>query len=277
MDNNKTNSLRYIILAPYIQVASALIGKSRKIGGNQFRHTWATTGILIDYKIVVPAILKAGLLHDLKEDAPELYFPDQIRNIDVDGPRVVELIEELSIRPGEPKHEYLLRVMTTGSYEAKIIKLADRISNLTDIQLGTFDVNKLNKTLAETEKYILPYAKDVNENMFYEIQDFIHRQTKYAHKTIELVVNKVMENVVDRIQDLDVAFEKKICDKCGTLVNKIEKLFSNPKENTEDNMKIVSQNIEELGLLMQQTLLEIIKDNDLSPDFLTTKIQNQSY
>ena len=42
--------MKSIILAPYILKATALIGVKRKVGGNQFRHAFATLGILIDYK-----------------------------------------------------------------------------------------------------------------------------------------------------------------------------------------------------------------------------------
>jgi len=203
MDNFTTDVLRKIALAPYIQIATALIGKARKIGGNQFRHNWATLGILIDHKIIEPVILKAGVIHDLKEDAPESFSPGQIQLIDCDGYRVVELVEELSIRNGEEKIVYLQRVMHEGSKEAKIIKLADRISNLIDIQLGTFDISKVKQTLDETRQYILPFAKDINENMYLEMFDLLNSRTKYVQKTIELIANKVIYKVRDMVIDVE--------------------------------------------------------------------------
>jgi len=208
MDNFTTDVLRKIALAPYIQIATALIGKARKIGGNQFRHNWATLGILIDHKIINPLILKAGVIHDLKEDAPECFFPDKICLIDCDGPRVVELVEELSIRDNETKIEYLERVMVDGSEEAKIIKLADRISNLIDIQLGTFDIHHIIRTLDETKKYILPYAKGINENLYLEMFDLITLSTKYMQRTIELIANKIINKVRDMILELENRAEK---------------------------------------------------------------------
>lgn len=229
MDNLETDLLKHIELAPYLQLATALIGKSRKIGGNQFRHVWATVGILIDYKIIDSATLKAAALHDLKEDAPYLYFPEQIRCIDEDGPKVVEIIEELSIRHNEPKNEYLLRVMLSASTEAKLIKLADRISNLTDIQLGIFDIEKLQSTLNETREYILPYAKAINYNMYLEIKDFIYSRFIYAHKTIELVVNKAIKNIVERTQDFNIDIKEFIINQCDSLILDIEKTTFSPE------------------------------------------------
>ena len=44
------NFFKKFVLAPYILKATALIGVQRRCGGNQFRHQFATLGILIDYK-----------------------------------------------------------------------------------------------------------------------------------------------------------------------------------------------------------------------------------
>ncbi len=209
MDNFETTRLNNIILAPYIQVATALIGKARKIGGNQFRHNWSTLGILIDHKIIDAPILKASVIHDLKEDAPESFYPEQIRAIDGDGYKVVELVEELSIGTDETKVMYLERVMQGGTREAKIIKLADRISNLIDIQLGSFDVYKIKQTLDETETYILPFAEKVNKNMYLEMSDLINSRTKYVKRTIELIATGVLDRLRDVIRkDLNSVFCK---------------------------------------------------------------------
>ena len=41
--------LKGTVLAPYMQLASSLIGKARHAGGNMFRHQMDTLAILIDY------------------------------------------------------------------------------------------------------------------------------------------------------------------------------------------------------------------------------------
>jgi GTP pyrophosphokinase len=274
MDNHETNALRSIILAPYLQLATALIGKSRRIGGNQFRHVWATVGILIDHKIIEPAILKAGVLHDLKEDAPLQYFPEQIRHIDIDGPRVVELIEELSIRPHEAKSDYLLRVMTSGSREAKLIKLADRISNLTDIQLGVFDVSKVRRVLFETEKYIIPFAKEINENMYNEILDLVDTRTKYVHRTIEPIVNKVINNVIDKVKNLDEEASKLAYIQIENSTKNLQELLTS-QENKIELEKEITRDIEGFVNLMHNALLGVIVD--LSSDLIANNIRKQMY
>jgi GTP pyrophosphokinase len=271
MNNNETAILKNIELAPYLQAATALIGKSRKIGGNQFRHVWATVGILIDHKIINPVILKAGVLHDLKEDSPDNYYPDQISRIDKDGPRVVQVVEELSRPIGEPKPEYLIRVMTDSSKEAKIIKLADRISNLTDIQLGIFDIQGVNKTLDETIKYILPYAQDINENMYLEMADLISSRTKYVQRTVELITCKVIDNIVSKINNVNDEYlkltELQIKHAINNIVS-VEKML--PQRDTELENTILND-INGLGKLIQNALLKVKDDisSDITSDIFT--------
>ncbi len=48
-----------VTLAPYIVKAMALIGVKRRSGSNMFRHQISTMGILLDYKIIDPVLLKA--------------------------------------------------------------------------------------------------------------------------------------------------------------------------------------------------------------------------
>lgn len=135
MDDLERN-LGDIRMAPYFVKAMALIGVRRRAGSNMFRHQISTMGILLDYKIIDPVLLKAALIHDLFEDAPTMpgVTEDEIKRIDADGPAVYDLVMEVTIRRvgdlREPKSEYLLRIMRQGSVRAKLLKLADRISNI---------------------------------------------------------------------------------------------------------------------------------------------------
>ena len=65
-------SLSSITMAPYIVKAMALIGVTRRAGSNMFRHQLSTMGILLDYRIIDPVLLKASVIHDLFEDAPAM-------------------------------------------------------------------------------------------------------------------------------------------------------------------------------------------------------------
>jgi (p)ppGpp synthase/HD superfamily hydrolase len=174
-------SLANITLAPYIVKAMALIGVKRRAGSNMFRHQISTMGILLDYKITDPVLLKASVIHDLFEDAPAMpgVTEEEIRRIDVDGPAVYQLVMEVTIRivggVREPKFEYLLRIMQSGSARAKVLKLADRISNITALGF-VHDVAFVKKYLGETRACILPNAEQVNADMFRELSDLVENR-----------------------------------------------------------------------------------------------------
>lgn len=175
---NELQNLRNLVLAPYILAATALIRVGRKVGGNQFRHSFATLGILLDYHFTHDyVLLKAALLHDLFEELPETEL-DEIRQIDADGPRVVELVLEVTRNVNESKEEYLENILKHGSWNAKILKCADRISNLTDLHRDSHENAKILSYLDQTEKYIIPMASEVNPDMLIELTDLVNRRRK---------------------------------------------------------------------------------------------------
>lgn len=171
-------SLSRITLAPYIVKATALIGVRRRGGSNMFRHQMSTLGILLDYKIIDPVLLKASVIHDLFEDAPTMpgVTKDEITGLDADGPAVYDLVMEVTIRAvdgiREPKQEYLLRIMQTGSPRARTLKLADRISNLTALGF-VHEMDFVKRSVEETESFVLPYAAEVNADMALELADLV--------------------------------------------------------------------------------------------------------
>ena len=180
---NLEEALSRLALAPYIVKAMALIGVHRRGGSNMFRHQISTFGILLDYKIVDPVLLKAAMIHDLFEDARSMpgVTRDEISGLDADGPAVYDLVMEVTIRTidcvREPKRDYLLRIMLHGSPRARILKLADRISNLTALGF-VHDVEFVKRYLEETRDYVLPYAEKVDPNMFRELSDLIENRTR---------------------------------------------------------------------------------------------------
>lgn len=173
---NELQALTNLVLAPYVMKATALIGVSRKVGGNQFRHAFSTLGILLDYRFFDRSVLlKAALLHDLLEDLPKTQVRD-IRYIDEDSDKVVELVLEVTRRNNETKPEYLSRVLNTGSEDAHLLKCADRISNLTDLHRSTHSDQKISDYLDQTEEYVLPMARKVNKNMVIELSDLVAKR-----------------------------------------------------------------------------------------------------
>ena len=170
---NYFEKLRNLVLAPYIIKATALIGKKRNVGGNQFRHAMATFAILLDYKLVDDyVLLKASVIHDLFEDVPETN-ERELRHTDSEANLVVDLVKEVTRVKGTDKEIFLEKIMLHGSHNAKLLKVADRISNLTDLHRDHYKRKKMSDYLNQTEKYILPIAKEVNKNIATKLRDLI--------------------------------------------------------------------------------------------------------
>ncbi len=172
------HALRNLTLAPYIVKAMALIGVRRRGGSNMFRHQLSTLAILLDYKVLDPILLKAAVIHDLFEDAADMpgVTEEEIVSLDRDGPAVFALVMEVTIRmvhgQKEPKAVYLRRVMTAGTSRARLLKLADRISNLTALGFVN-EPEFVTRYVEETRTHILPYAEQVNADMFRELSDLV--------------------------------------------------------------------------------------------------------
>ena len=164
-------------LAPYIQLATALIGKSRAGGGNMFRHQLDTMAILIDYSMIDSVLLKASIVHDVLEDIPD-FNHNLIISIDYEGHEVYELVREVTRNPGETKAEFLTRILESGSHKAKILKAADRISNM--ISLGYVNnMEFVSRYTDETERYLYPIAEQANGYMLQELRYLVGSRRKY--------------------------------------------------------------------------------------------------
>jgi (p)ppGpp synthase/HD superfamily hydrolase len=175
---NDTEKLKKLVLAPYIIKATALIGKQRNVGGNQFRHAFATLAILIDYKLFTDyVLLKAAMIHDLLEDVPETN-EQELRQLDDQANQVVDLVLEVTRPKNMSKTNFLKRILENGSQNAKILKVADRISNLTDLHRDHYSKRKMSNYLNLTAKYVLPMADQVNKDMAIELRDLIEKRKK---------------------------------------------------------------------------------------------------
>jgi (p)ppGpp synthase/HD superfamily hydrolase len=167
-------------LAPYMQVATVLIGKTREGGGNMFRHQLDTMTILIDYNYIESVLLKAAIVHDVIEDVPE-FNHNTLLSIDYESPQVYELVLEVSRRSNETKPEFLTRILKHGSPNAKILKVADRISNM--ISLGFVNKTEFVKRYTEeTVAYIYPIAEEVDKGMLSELKALVASRQKYLKR-----------------------------------------------------------------------------------------------
>jgi len=174
--------LKGTYLAPYMQLATALIGKTREGGGNMFRHQLDTMATLIDYGYIDSVLLKAAVVHDLIEDIPD-FNRNLLLQIDYESSAVYDLVMQVTRYPEETKGEFLTRVLEIGSREAKILKVADRISNV--ISLG-FVINTefIHRYTEETVRYIYPIAEQVDKAMLSELRSLVESRRKYLSAII---------------------------------------------------------------------------------------------
>ncbi len=177
MNDEGLLQLRTTVLAPYMQLSTALIGKARHAGGNMFRHQMDTLAILIDYGYIDPVLLKASLVHDTIEDIKG-FDPKLIEEADSDGPEVLKLVLEVTKHEGEEKRNFLMRIIETGSQKAKILKCADRISNMISLGYVT-DTEFIERYCNETEFFLLPIAIEVDFNMYQELINLIITRRKF--------------------------------------------------------------------------------------------------
>jgi (p)ppGpp synthase/HD superfamily hydrolase len=169
--------LKSTFMAPYMQLATALIGKTREGGGNMFRHQLATMATLIDYGYIDSVLLKASIVHDLIEDIPD-FNHNLLLQVDFESPLVYDLVMQVTRQPGETKAEFLTRILESGSSQAKILKVADRISNMIDLGF-VVDTEFIHRYTEETVRYIFPIAEQVNKAMLSELQSLVESRRKY--------------------------------------------------------------------------------------------------
>jgi GTP pyrophosphokinase len=173
MTEEKRIQLAAISTAPYVALATMLICKGRKSSGNQFRHQAETRAILVDYGYVDSVLHKAALTHDLIEDLNE-FDANLLISADAEGPQVYELVMEVTRREGENKPDFLQRIYHSGSMNAKLLKCADRISNMIALGLGlNTERSFVERYCDETERYILPIAREADPDMYTELADLI--------------------------------------------------------------------------------------------------------
>jgi GTP pyrophosphokinase len=177
MQDREMQHLKTIYLAPYMQLATALIGKNRHSGGNMFRHQIDSLGILIDYGYIDSVLLKASCIHDVIEDVPG-FDPCQILKIDSEAQQVYDLVLEVTKKEGQLKSEYLRGIIAHGSEKAKILKCADRISNMISLGFVT-SPEFIERYCDETEVYVFPLALEVNYGMYEELLSLVFARRQY--------------------------------------------------------------------------------------------------
>ena len=175
--------LKGTFMAPYMQLATALIGKTREGGGNMFRHQFNTMATLIDYGYIDSVLLKASVVHDLFEELPD-FNRNLLLNVDYESSAVYELVMEVTRKPSETKPEFLGRILETGSREAKVLKAADRISNMIDLGF-VINTEFIHRYTEETVRYVFPIAEQVDAAMLSELKSLVESRRKYLSAIVK--------------------------------------------------------------------------------------------
>jgi (p)ppGpp synthase/HD superfamily hydrolase len=132
---------------------------------------------LIDYGYIDSVLLKAAIVHDLIEDVPD-FNRNIFLSIDYESPEIYELVMEVTRNPSESKPDFLNRILESGSERAKILKVADRISNMLDLGF-VINTDFIRRYIDETEQYIFPIAERVNGYMLFELQTLVASRRNY--------------------------------------------------------------------------------------------------
>lgn len=190
-------ALNGIYLAPYMQLATLLIGKARHAGGNMFRHQIDTMGILIDYGYTDSVLLKSSIVHDVIEDIDDFDI-NELLKIDEESELVYKLVLEVTKKHRQSKPDFLKNIIRHGSEKAKILKCADRISNMISLGFVT-DSEFIARYCDETELYIFPIALDVNFDMYKELMELVVSRRQYLAESgyLDLLAEKIRKTEFD--------------------------------------------------------------------------------
>lgn len=119
-----------------------------------------------------PELLAAALLHDTIEDCG-VGEGDLAREF---GAGVAGLVASLSRKPNESKEEYLGH-LRGASFEAKQLKVADRIDNLRSTYCDTtWPEGKVREYLEQTERYVIPIAGPTDGARLKNLVEMINRK-----------------------------------------------------------------------------------------------------
>lgn len=110
-------------------------------------------------------IMISALFHDLIEDTDTT--PDLIES--EYGAIVASVVNELS-KPKRGSKEDWLKTFENASKEAKIVKMADRIDNLLDMEMGPIEKRK---SYAEQAKLIVKYCGNADVKLARKLQEII--------------------------------------------------------------------------------------------------------
>lgn len=145
---------------------------NRKNGTPYIVHPIRITSILraVGFsEFVQEDIMIAALLHDLLEDTN--ITVEEIRN--QFGKKIASIVKELT-KPEQGNKEEWLRSLENVSKEARIIKMADRIDNLMDMNTSIWS-NEKQKSYVEQGRIVLEKCGSANSDLAFKLKETIKK------------------------------------------------------------------------------------------------------
>ena len=145
-----------------VMAARAHHGQTRDEGTPYILHPLRVTLNLVTHGHTHPNLLVAALLHDTLEDTD--LAPDAITA--AFSPEVTALVQTVTRPPRSvPDRDAIYhRQLVAGPPEGRVLKVADRLDNLSFLHLST-KPGKAARYLAETEREVLPIAREVGGSL----------------------------------------------------------------------------------------------------------------
>ncbi len=143
----------------------------RHSGDPYIRHPERVALTLIEFRLPVEYVA-LGLLHDIFEDSRHLSIEDVGKIRTVLGTEILVELQILSKRYANPLHEpaghtetNYIRVLRRAPRRAQIVKMFDRLDNLSDINEPHIGITKRARTKLTTREYFIPLTIVLLGNM----------------------------------------------------------------------------------------------------------------
>jgi len=147
-------------------------GQERDGGGRYFDHPRAVSLTLLRQGVFDHELIIVALLHDVMEDSFILTWEDLEYIFDK---RVCSLVKLLTKEVGLPKDQYFPRLLSSNQPEAWLVKLADRLHNLSTLESCTRE--KQVKQIKETREKYFPLCQRLGaEPAYTEMAEWFRQQ-----------------------------------------------------------------------------------------------------
>ncbi len=165
--------------------------RQRRDDGSSYlnQHIYPVAGLVLEYcirerKRFSEELLAGALLHDVLEDDASISEGDFLKKFGRDIFRIVKPLTKTTWKayPGKSDWdkrklaaETYLKLLKKAPWESKIIKLADRLNNISSVHTIP-DLNKRTDYIRETREFYLPFSEKVSAFFYHRLQEKLLEQ-----------------------------------------------------------------------------------------------------